>query len=321
MRILVIGFYGKSNIGDDLFASAFQKLFPKYEFKFISQLTEKSLDNIDAVFIGGGSFLERDLSASPKAIAALKTKKLMYIGVGAETNISPLHTELMKVAKLIAIRSPEQLAKIKTLNENTIVIPDIVYSLQDNVVQSKKIEKSVLILPNIEVVPNHEDPHWKYSSFEYFKSEFSQFLDVIVNEGYKINFFTMCQNATMNDAWAASAIISMMKKRSNGYQLNYINGTIEELTEVMSKYSFIITQRYHGIVLSEMMGTPYISIHHHDKLKFAAPMRGLSHSYYGLVKSELLNSFNTLKSLPSLPIETNIFDTLKARVNEIVNGS
>lgn len=318
--ILVYGWYNNGNVGDDLFASAFQKLFPAYEFRFTPQLSEGILADVDTVIMGGGSFLEKDIVATPEAITALKTKKLMYIGVGAETSISPMHTDLIKIAKLVAIRSPEQLAKMLLLNSNTIVIPDIVYSLQDRVVQSTKINKSVLVLPNIEVLPNYGDAHWKYISFEYFKSEFAQFLDELVADGYRVNFFTMCQNGGMSDTWAAAAIIGMMKKRSIGYQLIYQNGTMEELTKILSQYSVIVTQRYHGIVLAEMMQTPFISIHHHDKLKFAAPMTGSSQPYYGINKTDLLNSFYSLNSLPSLPIETNTFDTLKQRVTDIISS-
>lgn len=319
MTILVFGWYNNGNVGDDLFADAFRKLFPSCDFKFTSQMTEANLAGVDVVILGGGSFIDKDIVATPKAIAQLKTKKIMYIGVGAETDISPMHTELMKLARLIAIRSPNFLNKIKALNENTIVIPDIVYALQEDVVQSKKIDKSVLILPNLEVVPNHGSAHWKYSSYEYFKSEFAQFVDELVSSGHQVKFFSMCQNGTMSDSWAAAQIITMMGKRSTKYQLDYMTGDIAALTKEMSQYSVILTQRYHGIVLAEMMQTPYISIHHHDKLKFAAPMRGSSESFYGIMKANLLNSFNSLNTSKSLPIETDIFDSLKQVVADIIS--
>lgn len=315
--ILVYGWYNKKNIGDDLFVSSFEKLFPTYKFKFTYQLTKSLLNDADAVILGGGSFLSKDIAAPPDVIATLKTKKIMYIGVGAETDISPMHLELMSLAKLVAIRSPEQLDKVRALNVNTIAIPDIVYSLQNEVALSPKKNKSVLILPNIEVVPNHEAAHWKYSSFEYFKSEFSQFLDEIISNGYSINFFSMCHNATMSDEWASAQIIGMMKRRSINYQLPYVAGDMKEITAVMSQYSHIITQRYHGIVLAEMMGTPYTNIHHHDKLKYASPMNGNRHSYYGLLKQDLLHSFYNSSS--GLPLKRDIFDTLKQRVINILS--
>ncbi len=317
--ILVYGWYNSGNIGDDLFAAAFKKLFPKYNFKFTSQLNEKILSDVDTVILGGGSFIDKDIAATPQTIAVLKTKTIMYIGVGAETNISPMHTELMKLAKLIAIRSPNFLAKIQELNKNVLVIPDLVYSLQDSVVQSQKIPKSILVIPNLEVVPNHGAAHWKHSSYEYFRSEFAQFLDELVAGGHQINFFSMCHNKTMSDSWAAAQIISMMTRRSTKYQIDYMNGDLAELTKVMSQFSVIITQRYHGIVLAEMMQTPYVSIHHHDKLKFASPMNGLTEPYFGIMKANLFNSLNSLNCSTTLPIETDIFDSLKQAVANIIS--
>ncbi len=320
MNVLVYGWYRAGNAGDELFANAFKILFPEYQFRFVSQITEENLSNVGAVFFGGGSFLSGDVNVTPAAREILKSKKILYIGVGAETAISSSHLELMAQAKLIAIRSPEQLGKIKFINNQTIVIPDLVYSLQENVLSSKKIKKSVLILPNIEVVPNHTHSHWKHSSWAYFKSEFSQFLDELVSSGYSINFFSMCENKSMSDAWAASEIINMMQKRSTAYQLPFVSEDMAGLTKILSQYEFIITQRFHGIILSEMMRTPYISLHHHDKLKFAAPMNGISLSYYGIMKQNLLDSLNKLNASQSLPIESNMFETLKSKVVNILSS-
>jgi len=320
MQVLVYGWYRAGNAGDELFANAFRILFPEYQFNFVSKITEENLLNVEAVFFGGGSFLSGKINIQPNVKEILKTKKIFYIGVGAETAISSGHLELMAQAKLIAIRSPEQLEKIKAINENTIAIPDLVYALQGEVINSNKISKSVLVLPNIEVVPNHTHPHWKHSSWAYFKSEFSQFLDELVASGYNLSFFSMCENKSMSDAWAASEIINMMQKRSTNYQLPFISEEMGNLTQLLSQYEVIITQRFHGIILSEMMKTPYISVHHHDKLKFASPMNGISLPYYGIMKQNLLDSFNKLKVRESLPIESDIFETLRLRVKTIFSG-
>jgi polysaccharide pyruvyl transferase WcaK-like protein len=130
----------------------------------------------------------------------------------------------------------------------------------------------------------------------------------------------MCKNDSMSDAWAASELINMMQKRSISYQLPFLSDDMAGLTKALSQYEIIITQRFHGIILSEMMGTPYISLHHHDKLKFASPMNGISLPYYGIMKQNLLDSFNKLKASQSLPIESDIFETLKREVENILSS-
>lgn len=319
--ILVYGWYGQGNIGDELFKEAFKHLFPEYQFIFTDRITKELLEGTSAVFIGGGSFLFAPLKIEPGALKLLKTKKVFYIGIGAETDIHTNHLELMKIAKLIAIRSSINLDNIISVNQNTLVIPDIVYSLQSLVQRNLPRDRSVLIIPNTAVVPSWVDPQWKHAAWNYFKSEFAQFLDSLVESKYSINFFAMCQNKKTNDNYAAIEIINYMKNKDSNFLLNNSLGDIKDITHTLSQYSTIITQRFHGIVLSEMVKVPYISLFHHDKLKNCSPNNGSFLSYYGISKSQLLTDFTNSQNKLStfIPIETNIFDILRTSVIRFIN--
>ena len=163
-KILVLGWNGSGNIGDDLFEDAFSTLFPGHQFIYTQNISANILINIDCVFIGGGSLLDGEPAITLDALELLKNHNVIYIGVGAETNIHPVHIQLMKQAKLIAIRS-NHIDKIKQINPNVICIPDLVYALKSNK-QKIPIKKSLLILPNIEVVPKGTDQNWKHSSWQ-----------------------------------------------------------------------------------------------------------------------------------------------------------
>lgn len=311
LKILVYGWYNKNNIGDDLFVKSFKLLFPAFDFIFVNSFTKDNIQNADAIFIGGGSFLSEAINVSNESFSLLKNKKILYLGVGAETNIHPMHLELMKLAKLIAIRSPD-LSKIKKINHNTISIPDLVYCLPI-INTTKKIDKSVLILPNMAVVPKWNDPHWKHAAWDYFKTEFAQFLEDLVITKYNIKFLSMCSNDEINDNWAIAEIINRMSKRHNSYFLDVKIDTCSVM-EVMSPFSVIITQRYHGNVLAEMLKTPCVTIYHHDKLKNT---HGPQLCYYNTSKHELEVQFNNaLKNCSNLPIDSNIFSDLKRRVDD-----
>lgn len=313
-NILVYGWYHHQNMGDDLFAEAFKSLFPFYNFIFVDKISLNDLKNVDAVFIGGGSLLGQSLNITGvEVLNALRHQKIFYLGVGPETEYHKDHLQLMILAKLIAIRSNINYDKIVDINPNTIVIPDLVYSLPPSLADTK-IKKSVLVLPNISVVPTWDDPHWKHASWEYFKTEFSQMLDILVkDEGYSINFLSLCDNAKLDDEWASSEIISRMKCRNKKFLLGKKN-TLQSITHLMSQYDVIITQRYHGIVLSEMSGTPCLTIYHHDKLKNPC---GPSLSYYGLTKNDLLRQFNialNTNTTDILPINRDMFISLQQAV-------
>lgn len=308
MNILVVGFYNKQNIGDQLFIDAFNALFPDINFIFTNYITKNNIGISDTIFIGGGSFLFSEPFIDKDCFDIVKTKNIFYISVGMETDIHPLHIELLKLAKLIALRSESGINKIKYINNNIIIIPDITYSLKFN--KSDIIYKSVGILSNIEIIPQNSDPHWKYNSWNNFKFEFSQFLDFLIEKGYNIHFFAMSDNVEHNDNCAASEIINSMKYRNNYIITSDIN--------LLSGYEYIITQRYHGIILAEIMKIPYLSVFHHDKLKQSFFNSGSFLSYYNSSKQLFIDEFYKMKKQEVNNIKSDIFDILKYRVNSIL---
>ena len=74
-------------------------------------------------------------------------------------------------------------------------------------------------MPNIAVLPQHTDPHWKHVAWSYFKSEFVQFLDWLIENDYHPQFFSMCHNMEMDDSWVSSELIGHMTNRSRDYFL------------------------------------------------------------------------------------------------------
>jgi polysaccharide pyruvyl transferase WcaK-like protein len=310
--ILVYGFYGKSNLGDNLFMEAFQKLFPDFRFIFTDNIKEIDLEYISTVFIGGGSFLNMQPNITSGALKLLLSKKIFYIGVGAETDIHSTHLQLISKAKLIAIRS-QNINDLKKINPNTICIPDLVYALQDDIQLSNSICHSVLVLPNICVVPNCNDIYWKHAAWNHFKTEFAQFLDYLIEQQYSINLFPMCQNDLQHDSGAALEIINMMNYRSNEYLITDMKSEIKSITSFMSRYNRVITQRYHGAILSNMIGIPSLSIYHHDKLK-----NDNSISFYEISKDCLIKQFNSLNTSNILPLNQDIFKPLQQTVINLI---
>ena len=321
MKVLVYGWYHQGNIGDDLFMDAYRHLFPDIDFEFTEKITVDKLKNIDAVFFGGGSFLLDRPNITGEALQILSNKKVFYLGVGVEAEIHPTHQALMSHASLIAMRSPEQLERIKYFNPNTRLIPDLVYSLQSELSAPPKANKSVLVMTNISVVPNNSDPHWKHTSWNYFKSEFGQFLDWLIESGYNPQLFAMCRGLNLDDDWASAELVNAMNRRSRNRICIERPSGIKEVSNLCAKQEIIITQRFHGIVLSEMTRTPYMAIHHHDKLKFSQPNEGSLLSYYNSSKLSYINAFEQtikMKFSSALPIESDIFKTLVEEVRSLL---
>ena len=98
--------------------------------------------------------------------------------------------------------------------------------------------------------------------------------------------------------------------KSNGYERELTAQEFEEIRNIFSKYKVIITQRYHGIILAEMFGIPYVAIHHHDKLKNCQPANGQFISYYNFNKSALNNAINSLVNFSKNNIDINAFSEI-----------
>ena len=126
----------------------------------------------------------------------------------------------------------------------------------------------------------------------------------------------MCHNKQENDNYAAYQISSLMKNR-NVYHIADDHEAIQFRANSVGSYSNVITQRYHGIVLSEIMNVPVLPIYHHDKLIVPDAL-----PYYEISKNRLIDSFLKLKeqhiSANYISINFSAFDQLKQKVQDIL---
>lgn len=307
-KVLILGFYHHRNLGDELFKEAFKKLFPDYELTFTNHITVPQATNCDAIFIGGGSFLDQPLAADPEAVWEIAYKPLLYIGVGLETDIHHEHMNLLNRACLIAARSDVGLGKVP----NAIVIPDLVHSLNQRI-PSPSTRQGILFIPNVSVIPLHSEPQWKHAAWNYFKSECTQFLDELVSKRSRVQIMPICRDSKNDDMWAASELLAGMETRCQTHVYDYMPKTAKEAVQYFSQFEFVITQRFHGGILADMASTPCVSIAHHDKL-----LGPNSIPYYGLTKSALKNAILAEHKPRSRELDEGLFENLINRVNQLL---
>ncbi len=325
MRILVYGFFKKLNIGDNLFIEAYRKLFPEYQFTFTEKITEELFAANDALFLGGGSFLDGQPNVTRELLEKLPSKPIIYLGVGAETSIHLWHKYLLQKAKLVCIRSEQAFDKIKALNSNTICAPDLVYALLGTGGVQPKKAKSVLFLPNSHTVSKWNDAAWKYTAWEYFKSEFAQTLETLCEQGYTIDVLPMCHNSRHKDDFAAIEIINKMIKGKINV-LPFQEHDFASISKIVSSYELVISQRYHGLVIADMIKTPCINLHHHDKLKQFSGTFTKNLDYYRMSKSSILDAIDDVLFVRSIQssdgnvaINLDAFKSLKDNIQEILH--
>lgn len=317
--VLVYGFYGKGNVGDELMKKALVRLFQPHGVTLsftdhigvpeLTVLERGDTTYVDAVIFGGGSIMYADPLITPAAMALLLSKQIpvFYVGVGGETGPSPKHQQLLDVAQAAFFRELD--------------MPDLAYSLVPDLQlpPAPADPKGLLFVPNVELVPTHADPHWMHVAWEHFKNEVAQVLDRCVDRKVPVSMLLMCNNDRQEDAWAAGEVISRMCHRGKAVHV-YAAGGLETLS-LMQHHQVVVTQRYHGIIMAEMAGVPYVTITHHDKLKFAHPHRGSQVSYHGVQKDALTDAIENACLGPTLPPFVPVMATYDRIVEQVIRAT
>lgn len=324
INILVYGWYGKGNIGDELMAQALAGAFALCDasLTIVDNLTDEAVTAADAVIIGGGSILYGKPVIGPVAMELLLSGKrpVFYIGVGTETDVHIDHRRLLDVSRANVVRNPQPPAWMK----NAYPLPDLVYSLPvAPIEEANRDPKGMLFVPNLEVIPRWDAPHWSHLAWERFKDETAQFLDTLVEAGTKPAFLLMCKNSVADDAWAMGEIVARMKNRSTQFVVHTPPADTVILTDLMQNYEVVMTQRFHGIILAQMAGVPCVSISHHDKLKYAWPFKGTDLAYHGTNKDQLIAAWTRMLSEKRERIGSTkeLYDRLAGVVFDVVDNA
>jgi exopolysaccharide biosynthesis predicted pyruvyltransferase EpsI len=228
--------------------------------------------------------------------------------VGGETDIHQFHEVLINASPVVAFRELD--------------IPDLAYWLDPFEPDEKcgplaHPPEGILVIPNVEVLPQHNDPHWKHASWEHFKNEFAQALDTLVDKGHKLTFLSMCDATKKKDVWAIHELMGRLALRDD-YPVYSTNPLW--IARLMRHHQVIVTQRYHGIIMAESAGVPYVSISHHDKLRLTHPHRGPNISYYATQKDPLVDTIETAMAMridPYRPPRA-VYDDVISRIAAVI---
>lgn len=309
--VLVYGWYGRRNVGDELMKLALDQMLRMHrlEPKFVESINEFDVEASSGVIFGGGSILQDMPNISPNACTMLfgddhwkPLRPVFYLGVGGETEIHEFHQAGIDMSPVVAFRELDT--------------PDLAYWHADDIEPSTRKREGVLIVPNVEVLPRHDDPHWMHASWEHFKNEFAQVLDCLVDRNQKLAFLAMCDAPKKNDIWAVHELIGRMKHRDSFRIYRPDPNLPLDVVRLMQSYELVVTQRYHGIILAEMAGVPYVSISHHNKLKLTHPHRCPDVSYYGVQKDPLIDTFDSAMAMHIDPYRParQVYDDVISRI-------
>lgn len=252
-RVLVLGWYGHHNLGDEAFKDAFCYLWPHFQFDFCDTLPQ-DLTSYCAIWIGGGSLFDKPQFKIPVNIP------LGLIGVSFSSLSSDI-LSLLERAEIVIVRDSQS----HKLYSNSILASDLTFALPYRLFQFEKFKKITIFLNDF-LSPKRTDPEWKSLSHYYFVSSFAETCNFLIKNGYSLNFVPL-GIGEIDDRRVAGQIISKIDKKSKvNWDLSE-KYTYCDLENKIAESDFIITQRLHGMIFSIRLGVPFIAISAHDKIK------------------------------------------------------
>lgn len=280
-KVVVIGFYGKGNIGDEAFKSAFTNLLPECDLSFVDYVPGDINVVYDAAIIGGGNVLDNDwLKLGGVAIP------ISFIGISASV-ISEGHRQAIEKSKITIVRD-------KTTQNNiasSILMPDLAFALPQPSDVVHKEDPHVIVLMNDHLRPRKGMAEYHTHAFNWFKHEFATCLDTVVNDyNLKIKFMCMSNNPKINDLASAQEIIKSMQRKD----MVTFGLSTETVLGSLKSSRLVITQRYHGMIFATQQAHPFLAVSAHDKFRNYCdelPWSGYI-DYYGFSKRGFLRALS-----------------------------
>jgi polysaccharide pyruvyl transferase WcaK-like protein len=257
----------------------------------------KVLRSLDILIIAGGGQLS-ELWHGPwshpynvfkfAVLTKLAGKKLIFLNVGAGPLNSRLGKSFIKcsayLADYISLRDAESQALIRQLGVKrmTHVFPDSAYALDVSVYKNANIVKASKPLIGINPIGFCDPRIWPKqdkSVYSRYLDNLTEFLLWLLSQNYRLRIFS---GEASVDVYALEDIRSRLLDSlpPNDIDEMFISpsGSVKDLLVEMSRFDFIVTSKFHGVVFSHLLAKPVIALSYHNKIDDL--MRIVGHGQY-----------------------------------------
>jgi polysaccharide pyruvyl transferase WcaK-like protein len=266
-KTLVVGYYFKSNIGDQSYCITFPKLFPNNSFIFTDN-PKNIKEDYNSVILGGGSVIYEAYLSKLKDIN--KNKYAVSVSVINDSDINGLRD-----FKQIFVRDFKSLEKLKENGIESKYIPDLAFCLEPDKVAGANLIKQLFKQENKElkdtIITVVINAHLLFDSgerlakheaqFQRFSYEIMSSLDELDASIIFLPFSTsMPYDDRVSSGWLSS--------KTKGYRKNlviYNPLSVMEALNLISASNLTISSRLHSSIFSCISKVPFIDLTHHDK--------------------------------------------------------
>ncbi|HTP67887.1 MAG TPA: polysaccharide pyruvyl transferase family protein [Dongiaceae bacterium] len=246
--------------------------------------SSKNLRGVDLLLIAGSGQLT-DASGGAWAypytffkwflLSRLVGTKLAFVSIGTGWIDSSLSKFFLRTALRGAdyrsFREESAVQRVEALGvtgENPIV-PDLAYSLQmpsgDSATLSASSAKTVGInpIPFFHPVLWHEADPARYTTYTDAHADFALWL---IDRGYSVVFFPTQLRA---DPPVIADVIAAMERRRAGVSAQLLPSPQlhagDDLLAAMARMDFVVAARFHGVLVSHLLGKPVLGVSYHQK--------------------------------------------------------
>lgn len=273
MKIDIIGWYNRGNIGDEAFANVMPQIFAGHDVRLVTPNCDPKQPYPDAVVLGGGAVV------SPYYLKMLPPNECPRYAVGIDISYeSEIDLLAAHNFKGVWVRNQTDLPALQEKLKCPVhYIPDLAFAIKLPLINKlpegaaeylsgNKTNKRVGVLISDYISPAIDRPISEFAARHWsFITNLANKLDWMVESGWDV-FFIPCATAGYGDDRRINAnVAAFMRHKEKTIQLHEAMDPAT-MIEFLSQMNLTVCLRFHGHILSVMAGTPFVSIEHTRKV-------------------------------------------------------
>lgn len=293
MKICIVGWYGKKNVGDEAFRVVFQRFFEGHELRFVTP--PQTCPDSDAVILGGGAV------ASPFYLNSLPPVPRYAIGIDlAYDSEANLMAEAAFRKIYVRTRNDCELLQ-KAASCPVVAIPDLAFYIRptgQDILGKYKLHsdrKTLGVLVTDYVNPAIDRSIELFTQrANNFKINLAAKLDDLYDQGYEV-LLIPCSTGGYGDDRRMNLDLAAFMRHSPTNIMDTIGP--QEMIDLIAQCDVTLCQRFHAHIFSIIAGTPFISIEFTRKVKTLLQERNLAHWTGGLYQNKNTFDFSNVEGV------------------------
>jgi polysaccharide pyruvyl transferase WcaK-like protein len=270
-HIVILGWYGENNLGDNAFQDVFCQEFPGHSMTFLQSMENYKGHTPDLIIFGGGGVVRGGYLRGLEPYVG--QVPMLALGVDVAAN-GPEYDAWTKIPfERVVVRSQEYAAVLQSQGIKTSYVPDLVYGLD--------LGNDTFVPRNGKIATVNLTEDVTPKAFANMAKAFREML----GDGWGLVFTPLFSgHKNPDNKWN-----ELMAKELGGSEVSVVRhiSTAKELVYHYGNADLTIGMRFHSTILSTMAATPLVAVGRPGKQSLFCAQEDLSSLY---VNTEAMDS-------------------------------